>query len=195
MNKRSKQPKGNAPENGDRQKQVRSTGLHRLDDARVRSTENDRSSPKRLPPRKRWSALILVDRNLTTQQEKTKKRYARKRTHNPRGMANGPGFLVFAQMAQSGAHPPYWAVLYTDWSVPFERQHMSTNIVCVGYRCPYCGKMVAVLRSNEPVPRLAGVIESECSCGYVRPIRIGEVQSLDVWHEDASLLVPTDSPR
>jgi len=57
------------------------------------------------------------------------------------------------------------------------------DIVCVGYICPICKRQIAVLRSCDPVPRMDDVIESECSCGFCRPIRMAELQSLDVWHE------------
>lgn len=63
---------------------------------------------------------------------------------------------------------------------------MSTQVVCVGYKCPACAKRVAVLRSNLPAPTDTSVIESECSCGFVRLISISEIQSLDVWREVAA---------
>src|SRR6185312_2934781 len=49
------------------------------------------------------------------------------------------------------------------------------------YTCPLCHQLVVVLRSNEPIQRLNGGIESECKCGFTRPIRVTEIQSLDVW--------------
>lgn len=63
---------------------------------------------------------------------------------------------------------------------------MSTEIVCVGYRCPICGHRVVVLRSCEPVLVPSDPILSQCSCGYYRPVYIEDLQSLDVWRESAA---------
>ena len=59
------------------------------------------------------------------------------------------------------------------------------STVCVGYTCPLCGKRVSVMRSSEPAPT-GCLILSECRCGYLRTIKIVDVQSLDVWRESAS---------
>ena len=60
---------------------------------------------------------------------------------------------------------------------------MSQNIVCVGFKCPVCQRRVVVLRSSDPVPQTATVIVGACRCGFVRPIPMVEVQSLEVRHE------------
>jgi hypothetical protein len=59
------------------------------------------------------------------------------------------------------------------------------TIVHVGYTCPLCGRRVVVLRSCDPV-RDAGPLESECPCGFIRPIETKDIQSLDVWREPAA---------
>lgn len=56
----------------------------------------------------------------------------------------------------------------------------ASEIICVGYTCPICNRKVAVLRSCDPIPKPTDVT-SECECGFMRPIRIAELQSLDVW--------------
>jgi hypothetical protein len=60
---------------------------------------------------------------------------------------------------------------------------MSSEIVCVGYKCPICARHVVVLRSCEPKLSSSEPILSECNCGYYRPIYIADLQSLDVWRE------------
>jgi len=60
---------------------------------------------------------------------------------------------------------------------------MSNVIVSVGYICPICKQRIAVLRSSDPIPKATDVIQSECKCGFGRPISIGEVLFLDVWRE------------
>jgi hypothetical protein len=62
---------------------------------------------------------------------------------------------------------------------------MSAEIVCVGYKCPICGRRVVVLRSCEPTLPTDPIL-SECICGYYRPVHIDELQSLDVWRESAA---------
>ena len=57
---------------------------------------------------------------------------------------------------------------------------MSQNIVCVGFKCPVCQRRVVVLSSSDPVPQTATVIVGACRCGFVRPIPMVEVQSLEV---------------
>lgn len=63
---------------------------------------------------------------------------------------------------------------------------MSRAIVCVGFTCPLCGARVAVLRSCDPTPDSPEVFHSECKCGYVRLVAMNEIQSLDVWREEAA---------
>lgn len=62
---------------------------------------------------------------------------------------------------------------------------MSSAII-VGYQCPLCQQRVVVLRSTDPPPEHVAVIESQCPCGFVRPVRIEEIQELEVWREKLS---------
>jgi hypothetical protein len=63
---------------------------------------------------------------------------------------------------------------------------VSHEIVCVGFKCPVCGMRIAVLRSCDPTPSNTDAISSKCRCGFARLIPLAEIQSLDVWREEAA---------
>jgi hypothetical protein len=58
----------------------------------------------------------------------------------------------------------------------------TAEIICVGYSCPICKQKVVVLRSSDTIAKATDVT-SQCECGFMRPIRIAEIQSLDVWRQ------------
>lgn len=64
--------------------------------------------------------------------------------------------------------------------IPSCRFIVGSEIVCIGYSCPICKHKVAVLRSCDPIPKPTDVTY-ECECGFMRCIRIAELQSLEVW--------------
>jgi|SRR5579883_418036 len=66
------------------------------------------------------------------------------------------------------------------------RAEMSSEIICVGYTCPLCKQRVVVLRSSDPPPQNSDLIHSQCKCGYYRPVRISEIQFLEVWRATAA---------
>lgn len=60
---------------------------------------------------------------------------------------------------------------------------VSEEIICIGFTCPVCRKRVYVLRSCDPVPSRAELFQSTCNCGFMRNVRLDELQSLEVWRE------------
>jgi C4-type Zn-finger protein len=60
---------------------------------------------------------------------------------------------------------------------------MSTEIICVGYKCPVCHQRVPVMRSCDAIPHATDIVQSECKCGYGRTINLTDVQQLEVWRE------------
>jgi hypothetical protein len=63
---------------------------------------------------------------------------------------------------------------------------VSSAIVSVGFTCPLCGARVPVLRSCDPAPSTADLIRAECRCGFIRFITVIEIQTLEVWREQAA---------
>jgi hypothetical protein len=62
---------------------------------------------------------------------------------------------------------------------------MTQLAIVVGYTCPLCKQRVVVLRSSKPPHDCPEVFISKCPCGFERPIRLAEIQELDVWREAA----------
>lgn len=64
---------------------------------------------------------------------------------------------------------------------------MPAEIVFVGWTCPLCGSRVSVLRSSDaPKALVEHEVVSECRCGFIRRIRLFEIQLLEVWRESAA---------
>ena len=58
---------------------------------------------------------------------------------------------------------------------------MPSEIVVVGYTCPLCGRPVTVLNSSQPPAMDVREFVSFCKCGFVRNVKLTQLQELEVW--------------